>query len=133
MKRRLIDTNLIIRHLVQDHEAHAKAAGKLFEACDSGDLILVLLPSVLSECIFVLESFYKHSRERIVDVLSKLIASPGIEISERAILLDALQRYAKTKMHFVDCTLAAYAVAQNCPVASFDAGFRKFSDVQVLI
>jgi len=32
---RLIDTNLIIRYLVQDHARHAKAAGKLFDACGS--------------------------------------------------------------------------------------------------
>jgi predicted nucleic acid-binding protein len=32
-KRLLVDTNLIVRVLVQDHEKHAKAAGRLFEAC----------------------------------------------------------------------------------------------------
>ena len=46
-KRRLVDTNLIVRYLVQDHEKHAKAAGKLFEACDRGDIEIVLLPAVL--------------------------------------------------------------------------------------
>ena len=45
-KRRLIDTNLIVRYLVQDHEKHAAAAGKLFDACDRGELVVVLLPVV---------------------------------------------------------------------------------------
>jgi predicted nucleic acid-binding protein len=43
-KRRLVDTNLIVRYLVQDHEKHAKAAGKLFDACDRGDVVIVVLP-----------------------------------------------------------------------------------------
>ena len=51
-KRRLIDTNLIVRHLVQDHEKQARIAGKLFEACDRGEIILVILPAVLAECVF---------------------------------------------------------------------------------
>ncbi len=44
-KRRLVDTNLIVRYLVQDHEKHAKAAERLFDACDRGDLVIVVLPS----------------------------------------------------------------------------------------
>ena len=63
-KRRLVDTNLIVRYLVQDHDKHAKAAGKLFDACDRGDLVIVGLPVVLAECVFVLESFYGHSPYR---------------------------------------------------------------------
>ena len=134
-KRRLVDTNLIVRHLVQDHEKHAKAAGKLFDACDRGDLVIVVLPVVLAECVFVLESFYERPRGDIASALDTLISSPGIEIgvyrNEAAIQLDALRRYEKTKIHFVDCMIAAAASAEKLPVATFDLGFRKFADVRV--
>jgi predicted nucleic-acid-binding protein len=115
-KRRLIDTNLIVRYLVQDNERQAKVAGKLFSACDRGDVVIVALPAVLAECVFVLESFYKHSRG---------------DIDAAATHLDALDRYRKTKVHFVDCLIAATAAAENMPVASFDQDFRKFTDVLV--
>lgn len=130
-ERRLVDTNLIVRHLVQDHEEHAKAAGRLFEACDRGDLVIVLLPAVLAECVFVLESFYEHPRENIASALGTLISSPGVEIDEAPIHLDALVRYEKTKVHFVDCLIAATASAGNISVASFDRDLRKFADVRV--
>ena len=129
-KRRLVDTNLIVRYLVQDHEKHAKAAGKLFDACDRGDVVIVVLPAVLAECVFVLESFYEHPRGDIASALGRLISSPGVEI-DAAIHLDALDRYRKTKVHFVDCLIAATAVTENMPVASFDQDFRKFTDVRV--
>lgn len=128
-KRRLVDTNLIVRYLVQDHEKHARAAGKLFDACDRGDLMIVVLPAVLAECVFVLESFYRHLRADIASALGRLISSPGIEIRELAIHIEALNRYQKTKIHFVDCLIAATAVAEDTPVASFDQDFRKFGDV----
>ena len=130
-KRRLVDTNLIIRHLVQDHEKHAKAAGKLFDACDRGDVVIVVLPAVLAECVFVLESFYEHPRGHISSALGRLISSPGVEIGGATIHLDALERYRKTKVHFVDCSLAATAAAEDTPVATFDQDFRKFADVRV--
>ena len=132
-KRRLVDTNLIVRYLVQDHEKHAKAAGKLFDACDRGDVVIVVLPGVLAECVFVLESFYEHPRGNISSALSGLISSPGVEIGEATIHLDALERYRKTKVHFVDCLLAATATAEDTPVATFDRDFRKFDDVRVEI
>jgi predicted nucleic-acid-binding protein len=130
-KRRLVDTNLIVRHLVQDHEKHAKAAGRLFDACDRGDVVIVVLPAVLAECVFVLDSFYEHSREDIASALGTLISSPGVEINEATIHLDALDRYRKTKVHFVDCLIAATASDENTPVATFDQNFRKFADVRV--
>ena len=130
-KRKLVDTNLIVRYLVQDHEKHAKAAAKLFNACDRGEVVIVLLPAVLAECVFVLESFYQHPRADIASVLAHLISSPGIEINDLAVHLDALNRYKRTKVHFVDCLIGATAVAEDTPVASFDQDFRKFSDVRV--
>jgi predicted nucleic-acid-binding protein len=130
-KRRLVDTNLIVRYLVQDNQRQAKAAGKLFDACDRGDVVIVALPTVLAECVFVLESFYEHPRGDIASALSRLISSPGVETSAAATHLDALDRYRKTKVHFVDCLIAATAAAENMPVASFDQDFRKFADVRV--
>lgn len=131
MKRRLVDTNLIVRYLVQDHEKHAKAATKLFDACDKAELVIVLLPVVLAECVFVLESFYEHSRGDIASALGTLISSPGVEISRAEIHLDALDRYQRTKIHFVDCVIAATSAAENTSVATFDQDFRKFTDVRV--
>jgi predicted nucleic acid-binding protein len=130
-KQRLVDTNLIVRYLVQDHDKHARAAGKLFDACDRGDVVIAVLPVVLAECVFVLESFYRHPRADIATALGRLISSPGVEISEVTVHLDALNRYKGTKAHFVDCVIAATAVAKNVPVATFDHDFRKFADVRV--
>ena len=132
-KRKLIDTNLIVRHLVQDNERQAQIAGKLFDACDRGQVEIVVLPAVLAECVFVLESFYQHERTDIASALSRLISSPGVEIVDAAIHLDALDRYGRTKVHFVDCQIAATATAEDIPVASFDQDFRKFTGIRVEI
>lgn len=51
--------------------------------------------------------------------------------AENVIHLDALDRYRKTKVHFVDCLIAASAKAEDLPVATFDEDFRKFGDVRI--
>jgi predicted nucleic-acid-binding protein len=130
-QQRLVDTNLIVRYLVNDHEKHARAAAKLFDACDRSDVVVVVLPVVLAECVFVLESFYRHPRADIASALGRLISSPGVEISEVAVHLDALRRYARTKVHFVDCLIAAQAAAKDVAVSTFDQYFRRFADVRV--
>ena len=69
----------------------------------------------------------------IASALGRLISSPCVEIDRAAIRLDALDPYRKTKVHFVDCLIAATAATENMPVASFDQDFRKFTDVRVEI
>ncbi len=115
-RRRLVDTNIIVRYLVGDHEKHSKAATKLFEACDRGDLTLVILSAVVAECVFVLESFYEKPRRDIAQVLSDLVASPGMELAELAVHQDALERYGNSKLHFVDCLIAAHAAAGDISI-----------------
>jgi predicted nucleic acid-binding protein len=68
--------------------------------------------------------------DNIASALGRPISNPGVEI-DAAIHLDALDRYRKTKVHFVDCLIAATAATEDMPVASFDQDFRKFTDVRV--
>ena len=131
MSKRFVDTNLIVRHLVQDHPGHATIAARLMERCDRGELTLVVLPAVIAECVFVLESFYEQPRNDIARAMSALLSSPGIEVADLAIHLDALKRYGETRIHFVDCVIAATAAAFGVPVATLDRDFRKFSDVAI--
>ena len=93
----------------------------------------MVLPVVLAECVFVLESFYKPSRAKIAQTLQSLIGSPGIEVPDQTIYLDALARYGRTQLHIVDCILAATAASERVPVASFDQDFMKFHGVIVAV
>ena len=128
MKRRgLIDTNLIIRFLTQDQKQQAAIAAKMFGACERDELQLVLLPAVLAECVFVLESFYQYPRNLIADTLKILITAPGTEIQNEAQQIQALEFYAATKLHFVDCMLAATSLAINLPLITFDRKLQKLT------
>jgi hypothetical protein len=63
------------------------------DAASRGDVVIAALPVVLAECVFVLESFYRHPGTDIASALGRLISSPGVEIGEVTVHLDALNRY----------------------------------------
>ena len=70
-----------------------------------------MLPVVLTECVFVLESFYGHRRADVASALTRLISRPGVAISNLALQLGARNRYQGTSVHFVECLIAATAAA----------------------
>jgi predicted nucleic acid-binding protein len=127
MERRILDTNVIVRHLVGDDKPLAAQARKLFARCDHGELALVVLSAVVAETVFVLDSFYQHPRAKIARIMKIFLTSPGVELTDLDMHLAALNRYGKTRLHFVDCLIAEHAAAHRCAVASFDKDLRKIT------
>jgi len=71
MKRLILDTNLLVRFLVQDDAKQAVAATKLINDGQSGVYELLLDRMVLADLVYVLISHYKRTR---VDVANTALA-----------------------------------------------------------
>lgn len=115
----IVDTNVIVRLLRKKDAQHAQAKAIVAEAQAAGQP-LVLMDVILAETVFVLESIYEKSRAEITDILAEILDHPGIASTRPEILLEALVYYRGTKLHFVDCYLAAVATAAGRKVATFD-------------
>ena len=120
----LPDTNVVLRYLLRDHEAHYAQASELFEAVREGKRQAVLLEGVLVECVYVLTKFYQVPRAEAAGKLQGLLQYKGIHNPDRQELLDALQRYAETRLDIVDCILLAKGSTEHTEVFSFDADLR---------
>lgn len=129
MKKLVIDANVLIRFLRADHPEHFQRSKALFQEAESGNVRLVLLSSVLAEVVYVLTSVYKSDRNALADTLEPFWVHGGIECPEKQILQDAMCRFASTKLDYMDCYIAAYGVANQLGVSSFDRDFQKFADV----
>ena len=129
-ERLLVDTNVLLRFLTGEPADLAKKARTLVQRADSGEVTLILLPLVVCETFFTLESFYKMTRGIVATHLTSLLECRGIETVERERVLDALSRCQQSGVHLVDAFLASYAAELKMPVASFDRDFEKFKDVQ---
>jgi predicted nucleic acid-binding protein len=126
-----IDTNIVIRFLVGDGGDHAVKARGLFKRASDGEEVLILCDTIFIEVVFVLQSYYKHSRADISKTLRSFIRLPGIETeTETATLAQALEFYEMNGIDWADAIVAAKALAADQAVYSFDNHFDKFRGVK---
>jgi uncharacterized protein len=118
----VLDTNILVRHFIQDDAALSPRATALFREVANGSLTVLLPDAIVFETVFTLERPYKVTRKSIADVLLgilelKQIVSPGRETFREVFDLYVGQ----PSLSFVDCYLAVVATREgiNC-VATFD-------------
>jgi predicted nucleic acid-binding protein len=129
MKGYIIDTNVVVRFLMQDEAAMSAGAAKLFQRASKGEIELYFNATIVAEVTFVLTSFYKKKREEVADALLDLIDGCRLKTAEIHIVRDALQRFKSFPVAFPDALVAAIAANVKLPVASFDRDFDRFTDI----
>lgn len=112
-----LDTNIVLRWLLDDVEEQTAAADALLagpERCDVPDVVLI-------ETVYVLERVMRLSRVTIVQSIEALFAVAGVD-ADRALWRTALDDYlAHPKLSVADTYLAARAQAtQRLPLYTFD-------------
>lgn len=132
MKRYLLDSNVILRHLLADIPEHSDAAGKVIAAASDKKFTLILTSLVTAECVFMLESFYKRSKPEIARSMSFVLQQPGVESEEVEVLLAALKHYAMKNSQFADAYLLARSASEDNTLLSFDAKMKTFPGASVV-
>ncbi len=133
-KRIVIDTNLLIRYLINDDSRKAQIVDTLLKKAGKGD-IQILMPSiVISELVWVLESFYSMETAEIAEVVDSILNTPGLTVSDDSIVRSALKRYRNRGVDLVDAWIAAFAQEKGASeIHTFDKRhFKGIDDVAVV-
>ena len=120
----LIDTNIILRYLLDDHKHFSSKAKAFVQDVAQGAKKAELPSIVVVECVYVMEKFYEIPKNEIVDKLSRILNLKDIVNSEKAEILEALVKYKDSNADIVDCVLAAQSSPTRV-VISFDKDFEK--------
>ena len=123
----VIDTNVVLRFLLADHEQHFERAAKLMSDVQAGKRKAYLPECVLAECIFILMKFYKVPKEEAAARLGELLDSKGFTGSHLPILKEALALFAAHKIDFVDATVLAIARHNGWHLETFDKALAKLA------
>ena len=127
MSKNLIDTNLIIRFLVNDDPTKVLKVEKLLKDRANKN---VLLDTIIAEIIWVLTSYYTLDKSNIVEKVRALIHVETIECN--AFLISrALTLWEENNMSYVDAYLVAVAQLGNMDLYSYDQKFRSISTIKV--
>ena len=117
-----LDTNVLVRFLVQDDQTQFERAHKLIaRESRSGDTVLISL-LVLLETEWVLRSRYGLSKLEIVAAFSGLLDSVELRFEDEPSIEEALFTWKDSPAEFADCLIGARHRALGCrATASFDA------------
>ena len=89
-----LDTNVLLRYIVRDDAAQAKAAGRLIEARCSKDAPGHVSHVVLAELAWVLGRGYGYAKAEVVKVMEAILSSAELKVQESALAWAALRRRA---------------------------------------
>lgn len=117
----ILDTNIIIRFLANDHLEHSPAAYRLFEEASRGEALLLLDPVIVAECVYVLGGkHYQLTKKEISTLLKKIIEFTQVEAINKDLLAASLDHYAAYNIDFPDAYLASIAEKKRLSVATFN-------------
>lgn len=97
-----IDTNVLVRYIVQDDEEQTQLAAHFLEKVCSNASPAFISGIVLCELVWVLESAYEYSREEISDVLACILKVQQFHLHEPDVLWRSLRGYAQEGADFAD-------------------------------
>ncbi len=109
-----MDTDVIVRYIVQDDPKQAKAATKLIEQICSPDNPGFLNHIVLCEIAWVLKRSYKQSKARICQIIEQIIRTDRIAVEDIQLVWKALEIFKETKADFSDCLLGQRNLQAGC-------------------
>ena len=124
---KVIDANLILRYLLGDFEA--ERVEKLLK----GKIKLLLSDVILAEIVWVLDSYYKWDRSKIVESLISLVRLSSV-ICNKFLLTETLTILGKQKsFDFADAySVALMRISKIKDIYSFDKDFDKIQGVNRL-
>lgn len=120
-----LDTNVVVRFLVQDEPKQGKVAKRFFDDLTEQEPGYICR-EVIVEVVWVLERAYKLTRKQIVPAIEGLISSKELVVEGAERVGIALSRYQDGGAGFSDrMILLASHDAQCSGLATFDKALAK--------
>jgi len=127
MAKKLVDANVILRYLLRDDEPLFQEASEILEKVRTGEEKVVILESVLTECVYVLLKVYGVDRSTIAEKLSGLLYYKGVANLDKQDLIDSVKLFDQIRLSFVDCLLCAKSKNNAMPMVTFDEELKNIS------
>ncbi|MFZ4398064.1 MAG: PIN domain-containing protein [Kiritimatiellia bacterium] len=116
-----LDTNVLVRYMVQDDKIQAELSRRLIEdACrpdNPGAITLV----VLCELVWVLHTAYGFTRKQIAGALRQILVTDCFDVDDHALAWVAFRDYEVSHADYADCVIARLNQARgNQTTYTFD-------------
>lgn len=128
-----LDTNVLVRFLVQDDAVQGEAAARLIRGGVRAGSPLFVPVTVLLELEWVLRSAFGFDKAAVLHPLFRLLGSFELDFESEGAIEGALAQYERSTADFADCLHAALAQQANQqPLWTFDKAASKVDGARLL-
>ncbi|MFA7504781.1 MAG: type II toxin-antitoxin system VapC family toxin [Burkholderiaceae bacterium] len=129
-----LDTNVLVRYLIQDDASQLAAARKLIRKYVDEQQTLFVPVTVALELEWVLRSSFGYPKDTTILVLSSLLSAVELSFESEQALEVALDLYRRNGADFADCLHVALAAqAGEQPLWTFDKGASKLPGARSMV
>ena len=114
----LVDANVIVRIATRTPKEQYEQVREFFQKVARGEVRVYLMSEVAMEVYFVLWKVYGMPKERILDLLERVLSFKNVACDD--ILKEALSILRERNIDFVDAMLCARARIFGDEIFSFD-------------
>jgi predicted nucleic-acid-binding protein len=128
-----IDTSALLRFLVKDDPAKAKAVERLLKESKDKGITLYVLPVTILEIVWVTEKVYRLSRKSIKELVEAILNTPELKCPLEHVFRQALITYEAQRIKFADAVMAHWGLEEGLSTVYTydDKDFKKISGLQV--
>lgn len=127
-----LDTNVLVRYIMQDDASQSPKAVKLIESLTVDAPGFVALVSVV-ELVWVLSTCYDLTRDQLVQTLELLLRTKEMVIDRTDQVLKAVRVFKATSADFADCLIERIGTGAGCSkIMTFDLGAAKTAGMTLI-
>jgi|SRR3989344_5540733 len=125
MKTVAVDTNVLLA-FQKERALGFNEIKQLFKDCLDGKLQIFIPQIVFPELEWVLRSFYKDSKEKIVEFFEELLDMEGVIVKDKTEIKQALVIFKQTNIKFADAIIFIQVQGfQPSEFLTFDEDLKK--------
>lgn len=120
MQQYLIDTNWILRYLLNDIPVQAQIVEDYFQKAKLGEITITVPMLVFVELDYALSKLYKFRKTNIIEKIGYILEQTYLEIENKLLIQEALKLYSRKNISFVDAIFCSQARLEGKKLLTFD-------------
>ena len=109
-----LDTNLLVRYIVQDDPKQSKKAERIIEFNCSNENPGWISMIVLCEFVWVIQGAYDYPKDVVISILYKILSTTELQIENVSIIREALKMFEKENLDFADAIIGCFNNSFEC-------------------
>ena len=128
-----LDTNVLVRYIMQDDPKNSPKANKLIESLDGDNPGYITMVSVI-ELYWVLTSCYELTGAQVGQALEAILRTKPFLVERADQVMRALRVFGEGKADFADCLIERSAAGAGCTkTVTFDVGASKHAGMTLIV